>query len=129
MKKKTKKITTIEDLAVLMQQEFLAIRDRFDGVDARFDGVDKRLDGVDARFDGVDRKFVELRNELRAEINEVRTELKEEINGVRVIAKRIDARTQNQVDSVYDDATPMKTEMKAMKQDIMALKKHVGMAA
>ncbi len=48
MKKKVKKITTIEDLATLMQSEFLVIRDQFAGVhekmDAGFQRVDERLD-------------------------------------------------------------------------------------
>ncbi len=100
-----------ESLRSEMQGEFLAIRDRFDGVDQRFDGVDQRFEKIEE------------------EISELRTELKEEINELRVITKRIDTRTQNQVDAVYDDTTLLKTEVKEMKEDIVSIKAHVGMTA
>lgn len=111
MKKKQQKITTIEDLATLMQGEFLVIRERFDGVDQRFDGIDQRFDEVDRRFD------------------ELEKELKEEINEVRMIVNRIDTRTQNQVDAMYEDTTVLKKDVKEAKADIISIKTHVGLAA
>ncbi len=121
MKKKQEKITTIDDLATLIQGEFLVMQDRFNGVDQRFDGIDQRLDGMDQRFDEVDGKMETL----------------------RLITNRIDMRTQNQVDLIYEENTAMKKDMKTMKQDIIStttlsqknkkdiasIKSHVGMKA
>jgi tetrahydromethanopterin S-methyltransferase subunit G len=107
MKKKQQKITTIDDLATLIQGEFLVIRDRFNSVDQRFDGIDQRLDGMDQRFDGIDQRFDEVDGKIET---------------LRVIVNRIDMRTQNQVDLIYEENTVMKKDMKAMKVDIMTTK-------
>lgn len=64
MKKKLKKITTIEDLATLMQNEFLVVHGKFDSVDARFDCIDARFDRVDERFDSLKEEVKEIRNDL-----------------------------------------------------------------
>ena len=81
-------------------------------------------------------EIVGFRDELKNDIGELRSELKEEINelreevgGLRVITQRIDTRTQNQVDAVYEDTTILKTDMKAAKKDILSIKAHVGMTA
>lgn len=95
MKKKQRKITTIEDLATLMQGEFLTIRER---------------------FDEMDQKFTDLRTELREEIGEL-----------RIVVNRIDTRTQNQVDVVYEEVTELKEDVKLVKHDIVAIKLHLSL--
>lgn len=95
MKKKQQKITTIEDLATLMQGEFLTIRER---------------------FDEMDKKFTDLRTELREEIGEL-----------RIVVNRIDTRTQNQVDVVYEEVTELKEDVKLVKHDIVAMKLHLSL--
>lgn len=95
MKKKQQKITTIEDLATLMQGEFLTIRER---------------------FDEMDKKFTDLRTELREEIGEL-----------RIVVNRIDTRTQNQVDVVYEEVTELKEDVKLVKHDIVAIKLHLSL--
>ena len=53
----TKKKTTIEDLAVMVQKGFSEVDKRFDEVDKRFGEVDKRFDEIDERFGEVDKRF------------------------------------------------------------------------
>lgn len=123
MKKKRQPITTIEDLATLMQGEFLVIHDRFDGLRTELKG---EINGLRTELKG---EISELRTELKEEVSELREELKEEIHEVRVIAKRIDTRTQNQVDAVYEDTAVLKTDVKGVKKDIFDIKTHIGMKA
>lgn len=61
---KRKKITTIEDLAVLMQDEFLAIHGRLDEHDRKLKSIDVRFDKMDARFDKMDKIFDKSKKKL-----------------------------------------------------------------
>jgi archaellum component FlaC len=63
---------TINDLARLMQDEFLGVNRRldghdkcFDGIDKRFDGIEKRLDGHDKRFDGIEKRLDVLETDVK----------------------------------------------------------------
>lgn len=123
MKKKQQAITTIEGLATLMQGEFLVIHDKFAELRTELKG---EINGLRTELKG---EINGLRTELKEEISELREELKEEINEVRVIAKRIDTRTQNQIDAVYEDTAVLKTDMKGVKKDIVSIKTHIGMKA
>jgi uncharacterized coiled-coil DUF342 family protein len=58
----------------------------------------------------------EMRQELKGEISEVQEGLEE----VRNIAKRIDYRTQNQVEALYD-------EIREVQREIDDIRAHVGM--
>lgn len=130
MKKKQQAITTIEGLATLMQGEFLVIHDKFaelrTELKGEINGLRTELKGEISELRG---EVNELREELKEEIHELRTELKEEIHDVRVIVKRIDTRTQNQIDAVYEDTAVLKTDMKGVKKDIVSIKTHIGMKA
>jgi predicted nucleic acid-binding Zn-ribbon protein len=68
MAKKLKKITTIEDLATLMQQEFLDIHEKVgDGflrVESRLDKVESCLDNVESRLDTIEQELRELKMDL-----------------------------------------------------------------
>lgn len=46
-----------------------------------------------------------------------------------VTVNRVDTRTENQVDSLYEDVSTLKTAAKETQADIVLIKKHVGMAA
>jgi len=72
---KKKKITTIEDLAVLMQNEFLSIQERFDGVDGRFDQVDEQFDEMKEEIKELRRDIEDLK--LRTGEMVFRFEIKE----------------------------------------------------
>ena len=104
MNRKVRKISTIEDLALLMQAEFLVLHEKFEGADKRFEQVDQ--------------KFLELKAEFIDDVDELEGKI-----------RSIDTRTQNQVDSVYDDTSVLKTDVKEAKEDIVLIKKHVGMTA
>lgn len=54
---KRKKISTIEDLATLMQSEFLDIHERFEQVDGRFQEVHKEFKKVHGSLDRIERKI------------------------------------------------------------------------
>lgn len=58
----TKKITSVEELASLTQNEFVAMGRR---IDSRFDNVDKKFDSVDRRFDGIADTLDLMRVDLR----------------------------------------------------------------
>jgi predicted nucleic acid-binding Zn-ribbon protein len=72
MKKKQQKITTIEDLATLMQNEFLVIHEKFrevhEKMDAGFRDVYKKMDtgfrSVNERLDSVEHEVKGLRMEF-----------------------------------------------------------------
>lgn len=100
-------------------------------------------------FEHNDQKFAELKGEiteLRTDVTGLRTEMEElhdkvdvlddkvdtlddKVNTLDSKVTRIDFRTQNQVDSVYEDTTLLKKDMKQAKGDIVALKAHVGLSA
>ena len=66
--KKNEKITTIAELAVLINSGFQTAKEqtdkRFDEVDKRFDEVDKRFDEVDKRFDVIEGRLDNIENVL-----------------------------------------------------------------
>lgn len=55
---KQKKITTIEDFAALMQQEFLAIHSK---MDKGFSGINKRFDRIEDDIKAVKRDMEDLK--------------------------------------------------------------------
>ena len=61
MVKKLQKITNIEDLATLMQGEFLTI---YEKMDDGFTGVNGRLDKVESRLDNIERELREIKMDL-----------------------------------------------------------------
>ena len=76
----TKKKTTIEDLAVMIQRGFQETA-RKDDVDARFMDIEKRLDriesrlnGVEKRLDGIDQELVNIKSDtsyLKSRVSEI----------------------------------------------------------
>jgi uncharacterized coiled-coil protein SlyX len=56
-----KENATIDDLAGMMQREFLTMGKRFDGVDKRIDNLEKKMD---KGFALIDERFVELENRM-----------------------------------------------------------------
>ena len=65
-----------------VDQRFVAIDHRFDSVDQRFGAVDRRFDSVDRRIGTletrVDRSMVELRHELRVNLDNAMTEMRQD---------------------------------------------------
>jgi len=79
MKNKSKKITTIDELAVMMNNSFQTAQDhidvRFDKVEGRLDKVELRLDRVEDRLGKVEGRLtkVEIRlDNIEEEVSEIR---------------------------------------------------------
>ncbi len=63
MKRMPAKIT-IDDLAVMMNQQFDRIEKRFEQVDKRFDQVDRRFEQIEQRLDRHDKQFTIINHKL-----------------------------------------------------------------
>lgn len=59
-----KKVLTNEDLATMMQREFLSIHKKFDKVDNRFEQVDKRFDRIEGTLDEIQNKVNQMDRRL-----------------------------------------------------------------
>lgn len=66
---KKKKITTIEDLAVLMQEEFLAIHGKFGEVSKGFDQMDKRFDRLEKEIKQIRQDLEDLKLRVDQKVN------------------------------------------------------------
>lgn len=68
-KQKTKKlkITTIEGLAIAMQEGFSDMHERFDHVDKRFDRLEKRLEEAERRIAALEMKVAGIYRLLEEE--------------------------------------------------------------
>ena len=71
----TKNIT-IEELAEITQQKFLANRKRFD---ERFDGLEHKVDGLEHRFDGLEQRvdngfkaLAEILDGMRQDLHDIK---------------------------------------------------------
>ncbi|KKQ53530.1 MAG: hypothetical protein US70_C0002G0018 [Parcubacteria group bacterium GW2011_GWD2_38_11] len=62
--KETKKELGLDDIARIVQNGFLKIDERFDGMNKRFDGVEERLDGVEERLDGVEERLASVEKKI-----------------------------------------------------------------
>ena len=82
------KITTIEELAMMIQQTMASKEDvkelrmemngRFEKVDERFEKIDERFEKVDERFEKIDQHFDHLDarvGRIEADIHELRGEI------------------------------------------------------
>ncbi len=65
---KIKKITTIEDLATLIQSEFLTLG-------GKIEKLEKRMDSIEKRMNNLEKEQVEIKNELR----DIKFELKRKV--------------------------------------------------
>lgn len=99
MDRETKK--EFESLARLVQGGFLELKDEIGAV--RFE-----LKG----------DIESVRTELKDEISSVRTELKDDIAALDAKVSRIDRRTENQVDSLYEDVHELKDRMKVVEKKV-----------
>jgi hypothetical protein len=82
-----------------MDQRFVEVDRRFDGMDQRFVEVDRRFDGMDQRFsemDGrfgdVDRRFVQVDGELRRHFGVLIESVRHEI---QIVAEMVAANTES----------------------------------
>jgi archaellum component FlaC len=71
----------------LLQDGFQGIQDRFVQVDDRFAQIDQRFATIDKRFETIDGRL---------------DSLDEKLKDVTKVVDRIDRRTQNQVDAIYE---------------------------
>jgi len=69
-----KKITTIEDLAVLVQGEFLAIKDEFLGVNKKLDSLRREILEIKSDLEDIKLRMGEM--VFRFEIQDVKRRLK-----------------------------------------------------
>jgi septal ring factor EnvC (AmiA/AmiB activator) len=110
VKKQAKKGVTIDDLALMVQRGFL-------GVDEKFQGMEQRFDGLAADVAVLKTDVAVLKTdvaELKTDVAELKTdvaELKTNLAVLEVTVNRIDTRTQNQVDAVYEDITHIKAHI------------------
>lgn len=74
-----KKITRIEDLAVMIEGEFRRI-------DGRFDNLEMRMDTLEDRIDTLEREMKKLSVGLRADIAQLRKDFKDADTRTAVIA-------------------------------------------
>lgn len=120
VKKLAKKSVTIDDLALMVQRGFLGVDEKFQDVEERmqkgFQNVDEKFQGMDEKFQGMEQRFDELKEELKMDIATL-----------QVTVNRIDTRTQNQVDAVYEETSVLKNDMKTAKEDIILIKTHIGL--
>jgi len=65
---KKKKITTIEDLATMVNNGFQANQEQFDKIDARFDKMDDRFDKINGRLVNIEIRM----DNLEREVEEIR---------------------------------------------------------
>jgi predicted nucleic acid-binding Zn-ribbon protein len=72
-----KKITTIDELAVMINKSFEAVESRIGKIEARLTAVESRLDGIEGqmksfkkyaaeRFDSISREFKEVKLQIKA---------------------------------------------------------------
>ena len=55
----------LEPFAKSVQDDFMKVNRRLDGMDKRLDGMDKRLDGMDKRLEHIDGRIGNFENEWR----------------------------------------------------------------
>lgn len=103
----------------------------------------EELGGMIARgFEHVEGEIQELRtdvtglktdaNLLKTDVTQLKTdvqELRQDLHSVKLTVERIDRRTQNQIDAVYEDMAVLKTGTKEAQQDIVHLKAQAGLTA
>lgn len=68
---------------------------------------------------------------LQGQVTELKTDmavLKTSVNTLQATVSRIDTRTQNQMDAVYEDIGTLKRGEKETKEEIVSIKAHVGLA-
>ena len=70
--KETKKELGLDDIARIVQNGFLKIDERFDGMNKRFDGVEERLDGVEERLASVEKKIDRIEGEIIKKVDTVK---------------------------------------------------------
>lgn len=92
---------TLDKLAGMVARGFQAVDARFDGVEKRFDDVESRLDAVETSLGDIDARL------SRTETNVIE---------VKQAVRRIDLRTQNQVDAVYSDITNLKKRVTVLEK-------------
>ena len=85
-----------------------------------FEHADKRIDLLSTDVAILKTDVAVLKTDM--------TVLKTDMTALQVTVNRIDFRTQNQVDSIYEDMAAAKSDVKTVKQDIIRIKSHVGMA-
>jgi chromosome segregation ATPase len=77
-----KKITTIEDLAVMIEGEFRGIEKRFDMLEVRMDKLETRMDKLEARIGKIESEIAKM----SADIAQLRKDLKDADTRTAVIA-------------------------------------------
>ncbi|MEK9151246.1 MAG: hypothetical protein AAB547_01295 [Patescibacteria group bacterium] len=102
-KKEGKKIT-IDALAGMVARGFEHMEQRFA----------RGFEHMEQRFDGLATDVAVLKTNMAV---------------LQTTVNRIDIRTQNQVDAVYEETAVLKSDMKTAKKDIVRIKAHVGLAA
>ena len=86
------KITTIEDLAVMVKHGFDAVDKRFDQVEGRLDKMDDRFDQIDGRLDHIDARL----GRVEADMHEMREgvvyrhELEDKLGRIKYIERKLD---------------------------------------
>jgi archaellum component FlaC len=82
-----KKITTIDELAVMINKSFVgveshiaAVESRIAGVESRLDGIESRLDSVETRLTGVEGQLASFKTYAEGRFDDISRELKESRN-------------------------------------------------
>lgn len=104
---------TIDDLARLMQGEFLGVNKRFDGHDMMFAGINKRLDEHDKRFAGLESNIKEVKRDL--------TEVKEDVKYIKDNSNEIFTKIDKYI-VLYED---QKMELSSMASQLKRLEERV----
>lgn len=108
----------IGSLARIVQGEFQTVRTEMQAMRTELKGdiasLDTKVNALDVKANTLDAKV---------------TDLDEKVVELDVKVTRIDLRTQNQVDSVYEDVAELKKGQETTQKDIATLKAHVGLPA
>ncbi|MDR3582245.1 MAG: hypothetical protein P4L67_03150 [Candidatus Pacebacteria bacterium] len=84
-----KKITTIEDLAVVLEGEFRGIEKRFDGLEACVHKLELPMDRLELRMDKLEVHMNKVEDDLKTGMVQLRKDIKEADTRSAVIALEI----------------------------------------
>ncbi len=110
MDKETKE--EFESLARIVQGGFLELKDEINSV-----RTELKADIVSVRTE-LKEEIASVRSELKEEIALTRSELKEDISVLDIKTSRIDRRTENQADSLYEDMHGLKDRVNVVEEKV-----------
>lgn len=99
----------VHDITATMESKFEGVDTRFNGIDARFEGMETRLERVEARMEGMEKR-------MKDDLGAIALELVE----MKQVIRRIDERTQNQVESLYE-------EIRVTQREVAKIDEHLGL--